>query len=403
LALTLRKHGIQCTIYEGRPETFPSSGAIMLSPNALRVLDHLGVYESIRQQGFNFESFTFKNAADEIVSHFHVGHHELYGYQALRVRRHIVLRELRIAAQGIPIYFNKQLSHIISESDSGVVFKFSDDSIESASVLVGADGIHSKVRRYLSPSIEPVYTGQLAITSRIQRFKIRFPNGGDYALPTAIYGKDGAFLLIPEDFEATEVVFGTQIQFPEKDRVGWHTLSSQKEKLMELLTNSCTDWPDVILSCLEASGKDGLSIWPYYSVPQHKTWMSESLRVILLGDAAHAIPPTAGQGACMAVEDGFTLGLLWSKLSTQIDWEKALEWWQLTRQTRVAKTLVLTQQMGMLRLPYLERERLARERGTREEYLIRDAGKDLHWLYSEDHEKVVSSWVDSQGVSTMAD
>lgn len=123
----------------------------------------------------------------------------------------------------------------------------------------------------------------------------------------------------------------------------------------------------------------------------------------LASDAAHAIPPTAGQGACMAVEDGFTLGLLWSKLSTQIDREKALEWWQLTRQTRDAKTLVLTQQMGILRFPYLEREKLTWERGTKEEYLIRDAGKDSHWLYSEDHEKVVSSWVDSQGVFTMAD
>jgi 2-polyprenyl-6-methoxyphenol hydroxylase-like FAD-dependent oxidoreductase len=116
----------------------------------------------------------------------------------------------------------------------------------------------------------------------------------------------------------------------------------------------------------------------------------------LLGDAAHAIPPTGGQGACMALEDSFTLGLLLAKLSARVGLPDALDWWQTSRQARVAKALTLTQQLGELRLPQAEREKLARERGGQHEDLVRDAGKDLHWLYSANLEEAVSIWLRSQ-------
>ncbi|KAH8821889.1 hypothetical protein F5884DRAFT_851093 [Xylogone sp. PMI_703] len=405
LALTLHKHGVACVVYESRSQGFTLGGAIMLAPNALRILDSLGIYENIKRKGFNFEAFTFKNDVGEDLNHFFVGHQDLYGYQALRISRQVVIAELQAAAmeRGIPIHFNKHFTRIISKDTKGVVFEFDDKSLESSSFVIGADGIHSKVRQYLSPSIKPTYSGQLAITSRIKRCDIQFPEIDNYPLPVAIYGKNGAFLIIPEDFNGDDIVFGTQTRFPERDRAGWQALLSQKDELMALLNAKFDTLPGIIRSCLKASQPEGLSIWPYYVIPDHDKWISESNRVILLGDAAHAIPPTGGQGACMAFEDGYSLGTLLSELT----WNdpamlhNAIGWWQTTRHARVEKVLALTQQLGELRLPQSEREKLARERGLKED-LIQGVGKNLHWLYTEDQEAVISSWLRSHS-SSVAD
>ena len=60
LALALHKVNVPSTIYEVRSADFVQGGAIMLSLNALRVLDRLGVYEPIRNKGYHFNTLTFK-------------------------------------------------------------------------------------------------------------------------------------------------------------------------------------------------------------------------------------------------------------------------------------------------------------------------------------------------------
>ena len=81
----------------------------------------------------------------------------------------------------------------------------------------------------------------------------------------------------------------------------------------------------------------------------------------MLGDAAHAIPPTTSQGVNQTFEDIYTIGLLLSKLSTEITRELALDFCQGLRQERVDKILDLTQRMNNERLSEAEEEKLAKE------------------------------------------
>lgn len=368
----------------------------MLSPNALRVLDALGVYERIRSKGYNFEILTFKDEAGQTTDLYYFGHEKLYGYKALRVYRQVLVDELleMVKERDIPIKYGQKFSQVLSESEDGVTYEFADGSIESASLLIGADGIHSKVRRYIDPSAAPIYSGQLAITCAIPRSKLRIPAGVDYPLPATISGKNGAFVLAPQDVDGTELLAGTQRVFPERDRAGWEALASAKSELRDLFQIKMNEWPDIVRSALEDINPETISMWPFYLVPRLDQWASARGRVIILGDAAHAIPPTAGQGVNQAFEDTYTLALLLSKQSSRIPTSEALRRWQDYRQKRVDKVLDLTRQMNNKRLPAADRARLAKESIWRDESATRGEGGQLKWLYEPRLEEDVSSWVE---------
>ena len=119
----------------------------MLSPNALRVLNSLGVYERIRGKGYNFSNIAFKNEEEETTDLYPLGDEHRYGYKALRIYRQVLLDELRstVHARDILIVYGKKFSHVLSESPTEVSFAFTDGNSASASLLIGADGIQSSI------------------------------------------------------------------------------------------------------------------------------------------------------------------------------------------------------------------------------------------------------------------
>ncbi|KAK3176429.1 hypothetical protein OEA41_007752 [Lepraria neglecta] len=157
LALALHKVNIPSTIYKVRSADFVQEGAVMLSPNTLRVLDRLGGYERIRDKGYHFNNLTFKNDQNTTTAIYYFGHEELYGYKALRVYRQILIDELKaiLSECGIEVKHNTKFSHIISESPKAVDFAFADGTTSSTSILIGADGIHSTVLKYKYLTISP--------------------------------------------------------------------------------------------------------------------------------------------------------------------------------------------------------------------------------------------------------
>src|SRR5262245_31653099 len=95
LALALKKYGIESKLYELRTPEYDFGGAIMLSPNALRVLDKVGAYERVRSVGYNFDTLTFMNDSDySVTGKYYFGHKERYGYDALRIYRNVLIAEL---------------------------------------------------------------------------------------------------------------------------------------------------------------------------------------------------------------------------------------------------------------------------------------------------------------------
>lgn len=76
LALSLHKQSIPCTVYEARSASLDIGGAIMLSPNALRILDAVGIYDRIRVHGFEFQNLYFRSSEDEARDSYEFGNRQ---------------------------------------------------------------------------------------------------------------------------------------------------------------------------------------------------------------------------------------------------------------------------------------------------------------------------------------
>ena len=394
----MQRVSIPCVVYESQSESFSLGGGVTLSPNALGVLDSLGVYERVRDKGFHFDTVEFKSVDGQTTDVFYFGSEKLYGYRGLRILRDHLVNELKIMLKenGVAVEYDMKLSRVLSESSEleKVEFELADGSTSSASLLIGSDGIHSTVRRYIHPNAAPTYSGLTTINSIVSRSKLRVLDG--YRLPATVMGKPGAFLLVPQEADGSELLVGTPRRLEERDERGWEQLSADKEGLLDLLRENKNDWPDIVQSALEGAPLPNMGIWPFYGIPRLDTWVSPEKRVVLVGDAAHVIPPAAGQGVNQVFEDIDVLALLLSKLSPSAPLSKALDFWQTSRQERVDKVLDLTKQMNAKRLPPAEQAKLPPGAIWSDGGKTRGDGGQLRWLYQPELRREAESWLAGQ-------
>jgi 2-polyprenyl-6-methoxyphenol hydroxylase-like FAD-dependent oxidoreductase len=409
LALALHQQGIPCTVYESRPAPLNIGGAVMLSPNALRVLDNLGVYDSVKTKGYNFEDLHFRDFEGKLLETYEFGSAEKYGYPALRIYRHVLIDALLDALRQaeVPIQFGRKISHVMRESDpvsdnsssdagprGSVTFAFTDGTTETASVLVGADGIHSTVRRYLYPDLTPQFINMAGVTAAVPTAQLNLP--ADYHIPVTITDpKHGAFVIAPQEPDGSEVLIGKQrrIETNDFDRAGWDRIHADKAASVAFLQSNTEAFPEIVRNAVSHIQTDKINVWPFYVVPRLERWSSAARRVVILGDSAHAIPPSAGQGINQAFEDAYVLALVVGKVAAArragndaVRVEDALGFWQTYRQGRVDRVLELNQQIDLRRLPEGD-ERL---KGVKREEF------DLAWLYVPDFKKDVDEWFAKQ-------
>lgn len=388
LALALHQQNISSTIYESRSALFNIGGAVMLSPNALKVLNSLGVYERIRTKGFNFEYLEYKDSATgEVTERQEFGSEEKYGYKGLRIYRYVLVDELdaMLKERGIKIEFNKKFSKIVKETDQSVEWEFTDGMTSSASVLVGADGIHSTVRRYLYPDLTPKFTGMAGITAAVPTAQLKLPPG--YHIPVTFTSEKGAFVIAPQQVDGSEVLLGKQLRLEDRDKAGWDSLLAGKEDLVKFLQSNNELFPEIAQNATSNIPHDKINVWPFYVVPKLDKWTSQKRRVVMLGDAAHAIPPSAGQGINQAFEDVYIFALLVGKgQGGKVNPQEALKFWQEYRQERIEGVMRLNKQIDLRRIPKKEGEQTEGE----------EQPIELGWLYEPDFERDVDDWVAKQ-------
>ncbi|KAI1385881.1 uncharacterized protein F4822DRAFT_432742 [Hypoxylon trugodes] len=184
LALALHRLNIPSTVFEARSENYKQGGGLMLSPNALRALESLGLYERLRVRALQFDKLHFKNDKDETTDIYYFGSKVMYGYPAVRVMRKELLGQ------------------------------------------------------------KPRYAGILGISCVVQRSQLRIPK--DYGLPAIAMGKPGGLLVVPQKPDGSEVYVGAQRPFVELD--DWNILREDKQKLYDMVHENQFDWPDVIQS-----------------------------------------------------------------------------------------------------------------------------------------------------------
>lgn len=362
----------------------------------------MGVYEEIKENGFRAEQSYFKNADNVTTGTFYLGHEEIYGYKGLRIFRRDLMGTLlkRVKERNIPIVV-KRFVDLVAENENGVLLEFEDGSLEKADLVVGADGIHSTVRKLISTNSdsEPKYTGYVGLNTVIDMKKMPFPE--DYKVPCVTIAKPGGFVMGPQDQAEEGMFIATQFAVEDPGREGWKEMKSRHGDLKALFQQNMEAWPDVIQSALENINEGDVTLWPFYLVPKLQDWATQTGRVAIVGDAAHAIPPTIGQGMNQGLEDGYILALALSKISPRISLSDAVAFWQRYRQAKIDKVVELSKHITNRMLPKRSEEEIEKggvwqdeDSGNAEKEVLR-----LSWLYTPRIDEEVSEWVRMKATS----
>lgn len=300
-AVALQKAGIAAVVYEAYADSAEGVGAFLgLGLNGIDALRAVDLDEPVLERGFATPRMVITNGNGKVLADFPNGGALADGTRAITITRPHLYAALRAEAlrRGIRVEQGKQLvdAHV---SPAGVRATFADGSTAEADLLIGADGIRSTARQLIDPAApEATYVG--------------FLNTGGYAHGADIPGEPGVNYLV----FGKRSFFG-YIKAPNGD-VWWfaNPPRATEPEPTELAAITPEQWrsyltglfADDTTPALEVIGHtdDIFSGWITYDMPSVPTWHND--RMVIIGDAAHAVSPSAGQGASMAIEDAVTLG-----------------------------------------------------------------------------------------------
>jgi 2-polyprenyl-6-methoxyphenol hydroxylase-like FAD-dependent oxidoreductase len=206
-----------------------------------------------------------------------------------------------------------------------------------------------------------------------------------FAMPLTIMNKTrGAFVAAPQRKDGSEIFIGRPSRLAsEPDREELERMTKDKSWAVEFLREGLVDYPPIVGRAMSNIPLERVNLWPFYVIPKLESWMSPQGRVIILGDAAHALPPTAGQGINQAFEDIYTFSRVLSGIQQRQgdaeDTKSTLRAWQHERQKRVDGILELNGKIDKRRLPAQVGETEAEVEPF-----------DLEWLYNVDFDETIN-------------
>lgn len=334
-ALALRRRGIAVTVCERAPHLHHAGGGLMLYPHGVRWLRSLGLAAGLRRLEPGLHEYQLIDddgaclmrdglAAYEQASGgplFPVGRGDL---------QQLLLDELGPNA----VQFGRRLTNICIRRDT-VVGQFADGHTEHADVLIGADGIHSTVFQWLHGSC-PATDLKLWFFGGILQANEReflpgatmsvFPGCGRIAWITPMSGG-----------RAWWYVMSTPAAEP---------FSNGPDKLSQV-RSICAQWHRTVTLTLAVPQSKESFACLMYERPPTRAWNRD--RVLVIGDAAHAFGPTAGQGANTAIEDACLLaaclaadgGSLQARIQTFVEgrWPTIQALYEIERQSQRLKVM----------------------------------------------------------------
>ena len=285
-ALALRQAGFEAEVYEQAPALLDVGAAIAIWPNAMRVLDRLQVGDKIREQAGVMEEIRWLDQHGRLLNRVRIA---TISAPAVALHRadlqHILQRSLPASSIHLGHTFVEQ-----QQRGDRMMAKFASGDSIKAEFLIGADGIHSRVRAQFINDGDPIYRGYTVWRGIAPHVPDALPR----AAAIELHGCGQRFGIGPVG----------------RGRAGWWATVNGDHSTDDLLT-LFAGWYRPGLELIEATPRASILKTGAFDRLPVRSWGAG--RMTLLGDAIHPTTPNLGQGGCLAMEDAMVLARCFEK------------------------------------------------------------------------------------------
>ncbi|KAK1624172.1 FAD binding domain-containing protein [Colletotrichum phormii] len=337
-AVALARSGHKVTVLEQAAQLSEVGAGIQIPPNSSKLLQRWGVMDIMSEQAVRPDGISFRrweNGHRIGFTDLSESFIELCGapyYVAHRAHLHSALYQ-RAKDLGVAVRLD---SRVASYNHHLPCATLSSGETFSADLIVAADGVKS-VARNLLPSNQvgaTNYTGFAVYRATVDVSKMR-------KIPEVawILEKPGLHVWIGEDRHVMTYTIAAGESFnivlshrDVRDPSTWE--QKTQAEILEEMRAEFRGWDSQLTKIIELI--DTTVKWPLMAGVPLERWVADSERLVILGDAAHAMLPYMSQGAAMAVEDGAALAVALNNIASREQLGHALQVFQKERKTRTS-------------------------------------------------------------------
>ena len=295
-AIALRRQGIDVTVFEQAPTLGEVGAGVLMTPNGVRLLEHLGLGPALAKFGATVsEGSTYYRMDGTLIAPIlttdSTGWNGMYGMHRADL--------LSLLADSLPegvVRTGHRCVHFGQDKDVARL-EFDNGEVAEADAVIAADGIHSTLQRYVTEPSPPIHSGSVAYRGLLPAESLpAWPKG----ISQLWMGEGKHFLVYP--VRSGELInYVGFVPTEEQTRESW---SAPGDPVA--LAAAFDGWDPRVEDLL--SKVESTFWWGLYDREPLTTWTTG--RLTLLGDAAHPMLPHVGQGANQAIEDGVALAVM---------------------------------------------------------------------------------------------
>jgi 2-polyprenyl-6-methoxyphenol hydroxylase-like FAD-dependent oxidoreductase len=367
LALALRERGIGFEVYEQASELREIGAAVALSANGTRELRRLGLGDQVEAVSVVPSALVIRRwDTGEIIADHPIGRERAYeatfGAPYYGVHRVALLQALVERLTGEGLHLGRRCVGV-DERASGAELPCADGASVAADVVVGADGVHSVIRPYVVGELRGRFSGTVGYRGLVAVEQM--PSLPD-PTPLQFWAGPGRHLLHYAIDGGRTINFLAVVRVPEWTNEAWMEPCAVSDAV-----DAFAGWHPAVTEMVGAT--DVGARWALHDLEPLERWHTD--RVVLIGDAAHAMVPHQGQGANQTIEDAIALA---DCLAEDDDVGSALRRYAARRRKRTARVQLWSRRaVDLMHIPDGP-EIAARDA------LFRKLYSELAWIHSYD-------------------